>query len=582
MTLEERKTYTDSGLSDLIKLFFNRFKENGSYKYTSLIDNAIIQSKVIEINFNDCFDEIQLVLQKEKLERIHTAIYRAIGEVFQTRHGSKELDGVKNEAMIKFKIINSEIIEDKVFSNPLLVHYAKYNPEDYEGEQKIDNVAQVLQRANRFVTIRNTEEILLYNGKIYDNLQAETIIKEKTENLIPNCTTHDRREVINKIKAQTYSDLEKFDTDPNLITVENGILNLETLELEPHNPNHLSRVLLPVEYNKPEFENIEDNLKDTLFWKYLKNSFTVNGKFQQKEFETVLEVIASPIIKRHVDEKAFMFLGGGENGKSVCLSYIQSLIGKDNVSNIALQDIAEDKFLRANLVGKSANIFPDLEQNELRHTGKVKAITSNEGIEVQKKHQQGFTLYPFCKLLFSCNRFPKVFDQSQGFFRRWIIVKWERDFENDPERIEYLKEKLEENQEEKNLVFSSLVVIANRLNKYGKLTYSKNWREIQKEWNENADPIDDFATNYIFDSEKHKSKRETYHYYKKVMIEKGQIPKGIGQFGKAFAEYYEEDRIEIEGRTQRAWLNIDFKIPKQETLSTIDTTKPKISIFSQN
>ena len=567
MTLEESKTYTDSGLSDLIKKCFNRFKENESYKYPDLINSQIIQSKIIEIDFNDCFDEIQLVFQEEKLERIHTAIYRAISEVFQASHGSIELDGVRNEDMIKFKIINSEIFEGKVFSNPKLVHYAKYNPEDYDGDKKIDNVAQELQRANRFVTIRNTEEILLYNGKIYDNLQAETLIKEKTENLIPNCTTHDRREVINKIKAQTYSDLEKFDTDPNLITVENGILNLETLELEPHNPNHLSRVLLPVEYNKPEFEDIKDNLKDTLFWKYLKSSFTINGKFKKKEFETVLEIIASPIIKRHVDEKAFMFLGGGENGKSVCLSYIQSLIGKDNVSNIALQDIAEDKFLRANLVGKSANIFPDLEQNELRHTGKVKAITSNEGIEVQKKHQQGFTLYPFCKLLFSCNRFPKVFDQSQGFFRRWIIVKWERDFDNDPERMEYLKEKLEENQEEKNLVFSSLVVIANRLNKDGKFTHSKDWKDIRKEWNENADPIDDFATNYVLDSEGHKTKRETYHFYKEIMIEKGQIPKGIGQFGKAFAEYYEEDRIEVEGRTQRAWLNIRFKDPKQEIIS---------------
>jgi P4 family phage/plasmid primase-like protien len=567
LTLEESKTYTDSGLSDLIKKCFNRFKENESYKYPDLINSQIIQSKIIEIDFNDCFDEIQLVFQEEKLERIHTAIYRAISEVFQASHGSIELDGVRNEDMIKFKIINSEIFEGKVFSNPKLVHYAKYNPEDYDGDKKIDNVAQELQRANRFVTIRNTEEILLYNGKIYDNLQAETLIKEKTENLIPNCTTHDRREVINKIKAQTYSDLEKFDTDPNLITVENGILNLETLELEPHNPNHLSRVLLPVEYNKPEFEDIKDNLKDTLFWKYLKSSFTINGKFKKKEFETVLEIIASPIIKRHVDEKAFMFLGGGENGKSVCLSYIQSLIGKDNVSNIALQDIAEDKFLRANLVGKSANIFPDLEQNELRHTGKVKAITSNEGIEVQKKHQQGFTLYPFCKLLFSCNRFPKVFDQSQGFFRRWIIVKWERDFENDPERMEYLKEKLEENQEEKNLVFSSLVVIANRLNKDGKFTHSKDWKDIRKEWNENADPIDDFATNYVLDSEGHKTKRETYHFYKEIMIEKGQIPKGIGQFGKAFAEYYEEDRIEVEGRTQRAWLNIRFKDPKQEIIS---------------
>ena len=57
-----------------------------------------------------------------------------------------------------------------------------------------------------------------------------------------------------------------------------------------------------------------------------------------------------------------MFLGSGENGKSVCLGYIESLIGKNNVSNISLQDLSENKFMRANLDGKSANIFPDLEQ----------------------------------------------------------------------------------------------------------------------------------------------------------------------------------------------------------------------------
>ena len=95
-------------------------------------------------------------------------------------------------------------------------------------------------------------------------------------------------------------------------------MNLETLELNPHSPDHLSRVLLPVEYHKPEHDDIEKNLKDTLFWKYLTASFTVDGKFRQNDFDTVLEIIASPIIKRHVDEKAFMFLGGGENGKSVC------------------------------------------------------------------------------------------------------------------------------------------------------------------------------------------------------------------------------------------------------------------------
>ena len=446
----------------------------------------------------------------------------------------------------------------------------QFRKEDFEGDSKINNVVIELQRNHNFITLRKTDEILSYTGKIYDKLQAESIIKEETEKLIPNCTTRDRHEVIHKIKAQTYSDLEKFDVDPNLITVENGILNLETLELKPHTPKHLSRVLLPVEYHKPRCDDIEENLKDTLFWKFLKASFTVDGKFRKEYFDTVLEIISSPIVKRHVDEKAFMFLGSGENGKSVCLGYIQSIIGKNNVSSITLQDIADDSFMRANLDGMSVNIFSDLEQNELRKTGKIKAITSGEGIEVQKKYGQPFTLYPHCKLLFSCNRFPKVYDQTQGFFRRWIIIKWERDFENDPERIEYLREKLDENQDEKNLVFSCLVGISNRLNKVGKFTHSKDWKTVQREWNENADPLNDFVENYIIESDGNKGVRETYQFYTDIMLSKQERPLGIGQFGRVFKEYFDQEVIKDNGKSKRMWLNIDFKKPKQTTLEEVD------------
>ncbi|QLH06963.1 DUF5906 domain-containing protein [Nitrosopumilus ureiphilus] len=183
------------------------------------------------------------------------------------------------------------------------------------------------------------------------------------------------------------------------------------------------------------------------------------------------------------------------------------------------QDIAENKFLRANLVGKLANIFTDLEKKELRYLGKIKAIISSEGIEVEKKYQQGFRIKTFCKLMFSCNRFPKCHDQSQGFFRRWIIVKWDRNFENDPERIEYLKEKLIENKSEINLVFSNLVTIANRLNKVGRFTHTKDYKVIQKMWNENANPLEQFYTNCIIDSECNRTKRETYQFYKNYCYE---------------------------------------------------------------
>ena len=437
---------------------------------------------------------------------------------------------------------------------------------DFEGKNKIDNVSDELQKLYSFITLRKTNEILLYNGKIYDKDKAETVLREDTEKLIPNCTTHDRQEVINKIKAQTYSDLENFDADPNIITLENGILRLDTLELTPHTPKNLSRVLYPIEYHKPEYADIEDNLKDTLFWKFLTNSFTVDGKFRKEDFETVLEIMASIFVKKQIDDKASMFLGQGENGKSVSLQYIGSMLGRNNLSSMSLQEMSDDKFMIAELDGKSANIYPDLERNELRRTGRIKAITSNDPIQAQKKHGHPFTLYPFCKLIFSCNRFPKVSDQGQGFFRRWLIVKWERNFEKDLERDSHLLEKLLSNREEINLVFSCLVSIANKLNKVGKFTHSKGWITIQKEWNENADPLDDFVTNYIIDSETNKSKRETHQFYKKIMLSKGENPLGIGQFSKQFAEYFDDDKT----NKVRVWQNIDFKTPIDTTMADFE------------
>jgi len=442
----------------------------------------------------------------------------------------------------------------------------------------IDKTSSLIKESHNFVTVRKTNEILLYNGKIYDRSNAENIIKEETEIIVENCTTHERNEVINKIKAQTGADIEEFDKDSNLITLENGILDFKNFQLKEHSPKFLSRVLLPVEFEKPKYEikdetifkNIEKNLEETLFWKYLKSSFVIDEDFRKDEFEAALEVTASFLIKHQIDERAFMFLGRGENGKSVLLEYIESLLGKDNLSHIQLHDISEDKFMSAKLEGKLGNIFADLEADELRHTGKIKAITSGEGIEVQRKYQEAFTLRPFSKLLFSCNRFPKVYDQSQGFFRRWIIVKWERDFENDPQRDEQLKNKLNSNQEEKNKVFSCLVYLAKKLLKGGKFTHSKEWRIIQKEWNSNADPIDDFVNNYIIDSDENKTVRETYHFYKDIMLSKQETPLGIGQFGKVFREYFDQDRIKEGGKTDRVWLNINFKEPIQTTMKEFD------------
>ena len=448
----------------------------------------------------------------------------------------------------------------------------------HSDSDRIDFVATALIAKYNFVTAIESDKIYLFTGKIYENEKAKSIIKEETEKRIVECTERDTLEVIAKIKRKTYKDLEEFDSDPNLLTLENGILDLRDMKLKLHTPLNLSKVLIPCNYHEPHYQGIKTNeidinLQDTLYWKFLNSSFTVDGKLNEESLKTVLEIHASVFIKKPIDERAFIMWGEGENGKSVLLDYISFMLGKDNISNIPLQELTADKFAVANLDGKHANIFSDLEKNEFKHTSKFRALASGEPVYAQFKNKQGFNLHPFSSLIFSTNRFPKVYDENkQGFFRRWIIVKWQRNFENDPQRDSKLKEILLSNPTDRDTVFSNLIHISKRLYDTNKFTYSKNWKENQKTWNENADPIKNFIETYTMEVENHsESKRVTHNFYKEICDELGETPLGMKQFSLAMSEYYDESK----SHGTRTWLHMKLKRPVQEKLQDSDNTESK-------
>ena len=428
----------------------------------------------------------------------------------------------------------------------------------HDDSDRIDKVASYLIKKYNFATVRETDVIYYYNGKIYDSKNAISIIKEETEKQIKECTRADKLEVIDKIKSLTYKEIAAFDSDPNLITVENGIYNISTMELTPHTPTNLSKVLIPCSF----IENVL-GISETKFWKYLISTCTVNGKLDEDMSDDILELMASCFVKNKVDEKSFILLGNGDNGKSVLLLLLNSMLGKDNVSNIALQDLVSNPFAAARLDGKLANIYTDLKSTALKNEEKIKNLSSGEPMHVEHKYQDGFDMVTYAKLIFSCNQFPKVYDQSDGFFRRWIIIQFRRKFAlGDPDRDEKLKEKLINNQDEKNLIFSYLMIMSEKLLRTGKFRYPLGHAEIRKLWNANADPLNHFIDNCIIETEDSKrTKRETYKFYEQHCFDNGVVPLGKGQFGKAFGEEFDEDRV----GSKRYWIDIDFKVPKQES-----------------
>ena len=496
-------------------------------------------------------------------------------------HGNVEVERWVNDAHSQFQK-NLQDPEQKYFK-PSDDDDNKNNGNRNSGKGKsnpkdlIEVTAATIQKTHHFKCLKDSDELLWYNSKVYQPNIAEPLIKEECEKWIENCNTAARYEVINKIKAINYEDRENFDSDPDTLTADNCILNLKTLEFKEHSPSNLSCVMLPVSYHPiPDIKSVDvefvlSYLKDTLFLEYLTSCFTANGKLEHAQFFTVLEVMACCLVKRQFD-KAFMFIGSGSNGKSVLLDYIESILGKDNVSNITIHDIELERFSKAELFGKMANVFADIESNELKKTGNLKVIISGDSITAEKKHRHPFKFKPYTKLIFSANRFPYVHDQSDGFFRRFVIVEWKRQFLGD-EKNSKLRTELTQNKKEKDKMFSLLVLIARNLSQRGRFKYEDNIEKLREQWNQHSDPIIQFINEVVIEQEDSVvSKREAYSRYCDFCIEH-EIPYvTIKKFGMIFGEYYETDqRKDKTGINKKFWIDIKLKVPHtQERLKEFD------------
>jgi putative DNA primase/helicase len=251
---------------------------------------------------------------------------------------------------------------------------------------------------------------------------------------------------------------KKTDSMPvpkNYINVQNGLVNLSTFDLEPHNDSTFTMVQLPIEYDKntmcPQFIGF---LKETLF-----NDFAMIALIQ--------EILGYCLSYETKAQKFFVFLGDGANGKSVLCDVLFEIAGGENyVSTVSLKDL-ERPFALSQIVGKTLNIATE---NEIRgmDTATLKAISSGDPHQMEKKFKDVFSYRPFTKLLFSVNRMPFLNDKSYGIERRLIIVPFDKKFVVNPttpfegKKISGLAVKL---LEEKNGIFNFAMEGYKRLQK---------------------------------------------------------------------------------------------------------------------
>jgi D5 N terminal like len=192
-----------------------------------------------------------------------------------------------------------------------------------------------------FKTTTDNEDIYCYDTEkgVFVSGQ-EWRIKALGQLMYPYVTTHQLSEIINQVKRRTYLDRNQFDSDIDILNLQNGLLNMITGEFKEHTPDHLSLVQLPVKYDATaKCPNITRFLRQVL---------------RPKNTLTVFEMFGYCLYRSAKYEKAVMCVGKGQNGKSTFLQLFQCFLGPNNISHASLQELNGDRFAVAELSHNSA------------------------------------------------------------------------------------------------------------------------------------------------------------------------------------------------------------------------------------
>ena len=256
----------------------------------------------------------------------------------------------------------------------------------------------------------NRNDIFVYKDGYYVN-NGENMIRNIINDLIEEKTSeHLKRETLGIVKDIKNIKRGDVEPPPSFINFKNGILDINTMKLEKHDPKKRFLNQIPVNYNpKAECEKIKAFFSEVLI---------------KKDIPTIQEMFGYCMLRSYPIAKAFILYGDGRNGKGVTTAILQAMLGGDNYSSRKLHDLMSDKFAKADLYTRLANIAGEMSYEDLKSTDSFKELTGQDPISAERKYHGTFKFKNYAKLIFNTNRVPYTHDKTHAFYSRVVIIPY--------------------------------------------------------------------------------------------------------------------------------------------------------------
>jgi P4 family phage/plasmid primase-like protien len=293
----------------------------------------------------------------------------------------------------------------------------------------------------------NNKDVYIYNGMIWNKLtfeecdklfktlldavNSEIIYKQKLLKLL--------RDGINQLE------LKKPPFDRTKMALQNGVFDFKKMILYP----------------LPNFKGVKEYRADGTDMPYLKNlsyGLTIQHNYDHIEYSEHLFNISKfkqyldDVLKEGEDNSKIMVLqeflgwaicrlphkieqmlflvGEGSNGKSVLFELMYEILGEENMSTVPLNKLLKDEDKHSHLLeSKIINYCSEIGQfNRSTDLEKFKRLASGEPIEIKRNYKDIYTVDEYARIIVNGNRLPPIQEASEAWFRRLLILNFDKTF----------------------------------------------------------------------------------------------------------------------------------------------------------
>jgi putative DNA primase/helicase len=202
-------------------------------------------------------------------------------------------------------------------------------------------------------------------------------------------------------------------TTDAVANVANGMLDLVTGALKPHDPAYLSSIQFPVVYDPEATCPVYEAWLEAV----------IPGQVEDLE-----ETAAQMLDPSRTPAKALFLYGPSRSGKSTFLRILSEVAGVQNTSAVTLHQLSGDRFAAANVFGKALNCAADLSAAHVEDMSVFKTMTGEDMIMANRKYGGQFTFTNRALFAFSANELPTVGESSRAYAERVKPFRFSRSF----------------------------------------------------------------------------------------------------------------------------------------------------------